>query len=133
MFGAFRSLVTRCGHLALEPTITGILYGLLDASRAHIRLQAPLYGAMGAAQGTRCHARALDAYIDVVAGVLGARTDVTVDDPRAAATLVVNAGDGVIRSLVTQGDPVAADLLIREGVRMICRYLTPSQMRSARA
>ena len=133
MLAAFRKLVGSFSELALEPTIAAVLRGLLDTSRAHEKLHAPLYEEMGAAHRSQRHARTLDAYIDIVTGVLASRSDVVVDDPRAAARVIVHATAGVIRSLVTSTDVESANSLVCEGVRMICRYLAPWQMRTARA
>jgi AcrR family transcriptional regulator len=133
MLSAFRGLVAHVDELELEPMITAVLRGLLAVSRTHARLHAPLYEEMGAAHRTQRHARTLAAYVDMVASVLGSRADVAVDDLHAAATLIVHAGDGVIRSLVASNDAAAANVLVTEGVRMICRYLAPWEMRSATA
>ena len=134
MLSAFRRLVAALAGQPLESAIAGVLHGMFDASRVHARLHAPLYEEMSAAQRTQRHARTLDAYIDVVAAVLVARPDVSVEDPRAAASLIVHAGEGVIRSLVVSNDAANAAVLIREGVRMIRQYLAPDpQMRSTHA
>ena len=131
MLLAFRRLVAGFTQLPLEAMISGVLYGLLDASRAHARLHAPLYEEMAAAHRTERHARTLDAYVDMVEGVLTERTDVSVSHPRVAAGLIVHATDGVIRSLVTSNDIASTNVLLAESVQMICRYLAPHQMRSA--
>jgi len=133
MLAAFRKLVASHRELALEPTIAGVLQGLFEQSRAHARLHVWLYEEMSAAERSEHHARTLAAYVDAVAAVLAERGDVVVEEPRAAAMLIVHATHGVIRSLVRSSDAAAAAAMIREGVRMICRYLAPLQMRSASA
>ncbi|HEY5921170.1 MAG TPA: TetR/AcrR family transcriptional regulator [Kofleriaceae bacterium] len=133
MLAAFRELVAGLAELSLEPTITGVLFGMLEASRAHEKLHASLYEEMTAARRTERHARTLVAYVDVVAATLANRRDVAVTDPRAAAELIVHAGEGLIRSLVVAKHSTTASVLITEAVRMLTRYLAPddpARMRS---
>lgn len=123
MLAAFRRLVADQAQLALDVAIALVMHGLLDASRRHERLHAPLYEEMAAARRTQRHACTLAAYADIVTGVLAERADVCVDDPRTAAFLIVHATDGVIRSLVTSDDAARAAAVIAEATRMLCRYL----------
>lgn len=125
MLATFRGLVTTMAELPLEASIAGVLLGLLETSRVHEKLHAPLYREMSAAGRTERHARTIDAYVDIVATVLEARTDVTVADPRAAAELIVHASVGVVRALVEIDDAASTNVLIEEAVRMIARYLAP--------
>ncbi|HEX5063650.1 MAG TPA: TetR/AcrR family transcriptional regulator [Kofleriaceae bacterium] len=126
MLRAFRELVTTFAGLALEQCVTSVLFGLLEVARLHEKLHAPLFEEMSAARRSEQHQRALDAYVDIVAATLATRRDVTLACPRAAANLIVHAGDGVIRSLVLTTDVATANVLVREAVRMIMRYLTPA-------
>jgi AcrR family transcriptional regulator len=124
MLLAFRELVTSWSAGALEPTIRGVLVGLLEAARVHEKLHAPLYDQMPAARRTERHARTLAAYVDIVADVIATRADMVAADPRSAAQLIVHATDGVIRALV-RGDVATTNTLIDEAVQMIARYLSP--------
>jgi AcrR family transcriptional regulator len=121
MLRAFRALAGATAELPLEHAVDGVLRGLLEASRAHEKLHAPLYEEMGAAARSERYARTLDAYVEILAAWLAARDDLALDDPRAAAALIVHAADGVIRLLVVA--PAAAPMVIAEGVRVVTSYL----------
>ena len=123
MLAAFRLLVAEQAQLPLDIAIALVLQGMLEASRRHERLHAPLFEEMAAARRTQRHACTLAAYAEIVAGVLAERADVHVEDPRIAAFLIVHATDGVIRSLVTNDDCVRVAAVIGEASRMLCRYL----------
>jgi AcrR family transcriptional regulator len=122
MLQAFRLLVGAWAQLPLEPMIRGVLLGLLETSRRHQKLHAPLYEEMSAARRSECHARTLDAYTGVVAKVLETRADVAVPDHAAAARLLVHASHGVVRAIVTD-DSATSSAMIEEATRMIIRYL----------
>lgn len=126
MLRAFRELVATFSGLALEAGVTSVLFGLLEVARVHEKLHAALYEEMSAARRSEQHQRTLDAYVDIVAATLATRRDVTIPCPRAAANLIVHAGDGVIRSLVTTTDAAKTNAVVREAVRMIMRYLAPA-------
>lgn len=122
MLASFRELVDALTGLPLETMVRGVLFGLLEASRAHEKLHAPLYEQMSAARRTVCHALTLDAYTGVVASILATRDDIAIDNPETASRLLVHASHGVIRELVT-ATVAHASVMLEEAVRMVVRYL----------
>lgn len=75
-------------------------------------------------------ARTMDAYASELEAFLRARDDVEVDDPAAAAFVLVHSIEGVVNASANRADRIALEPVLAQAVALVERFLVPGAGRS---
>jgi AcrR family transcriptional regulator len=122
--GRVRAAIDDAGALPIATVIARIASAVLAAKQAQRPIHRWLIEWRSAIGGQERYRRALDQHVELIAEVLGRRSDVAVTDRRAAAFVIVHAVEGIIEAVTVRADEAELLPIATQAMALITAYVT---------
>lgn len=119
-----RAALVGCETLSMNIVIARVAEAVLSAHSAQRPIHRWLMEWRTLAGGHERYRQTLDALVDVIANFLVARPDVTIDDPRAAAFVLVHTVKGLIEAVSERGSDIDPNSIAMQAIRMLTLFVS---------
>lgn len=119
-----RLALAGCETLPMSVVVARVAEAVLAAQSSQRPIHKWLMEWRTLAGGHERYRQTLDALVDVIADFLAARADLTIDDPRPAAFVLVHAVKGVIEAVVERGTAIDTNSIAMQAIRLLTLFVS---------